>query len=244
MKITDVTTRTRTAPLRMPFVTSLRAVTEVAAIDAVVRTDDGLVGIGEAVATPVITGDTHGGIIAALEGPLTDAVVGRDLDDFEELLRRVQNALRGNFSAKAALDIALHDLRAAALGVPLHRLLGASCAAPRTDVTVSVDTPAAMAEQAAARVAEGFTTLKLKVALDPAADIERVRRVADAVGPDVALRVDANQGWTAKQAVAIITALERAEIGLELVEQPVPAADLAGLAFVTAHVATPVMADE
>lgn len=244
MKVTDVTTRVRTAPLRMPFVTALRAVTEVVAIDAIVHTDDGAVGRGEAVATPIITGDTSGSIVAALSNELRTAVLGRDLDDFEDLLRRVQTALTGNRSAKAALDIALHDLRAQALGVPLHRLLGAGSSAPRTDVTVSVDTPEAMAEQAAARVAEGFATLKLKVAVDPRIDVERVRRIREAVGPDVALRLDANQGWSAKQAVAILNALERAEVGVELVEQPVPAHDLAGLAFVRDHVSAPVMADE
>jgi L-alanine-DL-glutamate epimerase-like enolase superfamily enzyme len=244
MKITDVTTRTRTAPLRMPFVTALRTVTEVVAIDAVVRTDDGAVGYGEAVATPVITGDTVGSIDAALSNELRAAVLGRELDDFEDLLRRVQTAMTGNRSAKAALDIALHDLRAKALGLPLYRLLGAGSSTARTDVTVGVDTPAAMAEQAAARVAEGFATLKLKVAVDPRVDVERVRRVRDAVGPDVALRLDANQGWTAKQAVAIVTTLERGGVELELVEQPVPAHDLAGLAFVRDHIAAPVMADE
>lgn len=244
MKIIDVTTRVRTAALRMPFVTSLRAVTEVVAIDAIVRTDDGAVGYGEAVATPIITGDTVGSIEAALRTTLREAISGRELDDFEDLLRCVQTALTGNRSAKAALDIALHDLRAQALGLPLHRVLGAGSGSARTDVTVSVDTPAAMAEQAAARVAEGFDRLKLKVAVDPRIDVERVRRVRDAVGPDVSLRLDANQGWTAKQAVAIVGALERAEVGIEFVEQPVPAHDLAGLAFVRDHVESPVMADE
>jgi L-alanine-DL-glutamate epimerase-like enolase superfamily enzyme len=228
----------------MPFVTALRTVTEVVAVDALVTTDDGLTGVGEAVATPVITGDLHGGIIAALEGPLRQAVVGLDLDDFEDLLRRVQRSVVGNTSAKAALDIALHDLRSRATGVALHRMLGAGPAAPRTDVTISVDSPAAMAEQAVLRVAEGFGTLKLKVAVDPATDIERVRRVRDTVGPEPRLRLDANQGWTPKEAVAIVTALERAEVDLELVEQPVAAHDLTGLAFVTARVATAVMADE
>src|SRR5215467_8606396 len=107
MKITGVSTRTRRARLRMPFVTALRTVTDVTAIDALVSTDEGLFGIGEAVPTPVLTGDTHGSIVAALEGPLRDAVLGADVEDFEELLRRIQTALTHNTNAKAALDIAL-----------------------------------------------------------------------------------------------------------------------------------------
>ncbi|HVX44643.1 MAG TPA: dipeptide epimerase [Mycobacteriales bacterium] len=242
--IRAVRTRVRREPLRAPFITALRTVTEIEAVAVEVQDADGRIGIGEAVATGPITGDLAGGIVAALDGPLRTAVLGRDIEDFEDLLRAVDAAVVGNHSAKAALDIALHDLRARTYGVPLHRLLGCGRASVGSDVTISVEAPRAMAEQAAARVADGFGTLKLKVADDPAIDVERVRRIRDTVGPEVRLRLDANQGWSAKQAVAIMTELERAEIGIEFLEQPVPAADLAGLAFVAQRIATPVMADE
>lgn len=244
MIVTGVSTSVRSAPLREPFVTALRMISEVEAVVVEVSTDDGPTGRGEAVATPAITGELTGGIVAAVEGPLRQVVVGRDLDDFEALLRAVARAVVANTSAKAAVDVALHDLRARSLGLPLYRLLGAGAGTVATDVTISVGAPDAMAAAAVDRVADGFTTLKLKLAIDPAKDVDRVRAVRDAVGPGVRLRIDANQGWTARQAVAIVSELERHEVGVELVEQPVRAHDVAGLAFVTERVATPVMADE
>jgi len=86
--------------------------------------------------------------------------------------------------------------------------------------------------------------LKLKVGSDASSDVLRVRAARSAVGPDVSIRLDANQGWTPREAVRVITALEDASLAVELVEQPVQAADLDGLAWVTARVSTPVMADE
>jgi L-alanine-DL-glutamate epimerase-like enolase superfamily enzyme len=113
-----------------------------------------------------------------------------------------------------------------------------------TDVTVAAGDAASLAAAACDRVADGFTALKLKVGTDAATDVARVRAVRSAVGPSVVIRLDANQGWTPDQAVRVIRVLEDVGVGVELVEQPVPAADLDGLARVTAAVSTPVMADE
>ena len=107
-----------------------------------------------------------------------------------------------------------------------------------------VGEPDEIAEAARARVAEGFRTLKLKVGTDAATDVARVRAAREGAGPDVALRVDANTGWDCFEAVRVITALEDAGVGVELVEQPVGRRDLLGLAHVRRHVETPVMADE
>jgi L-alanine-DL-glutamate epimerase-like enolase superfamily enzyme len=101
-----------------------------------------------------------------------------------------------------------------------------------------------MAAAAAKRAGEGFAVLKMKVGTDAATDVERVAAVRAAVGPDVAIRLDANQGWTPREAVRVIGRLEERGLGVELVEQPVAAADLDGLAWVTARVGLPVMADE
>jgi L-alanine-DL-glutamate epimerase-like enolase superfamily enzyme len=102
-----------------------------------------------------------------------------------------------------------------------------------------------MAVEARARAAEGFDLLKVKVGGDDAAvDRTRVRAVSDAVGPDITLRLDANQGWTAKGALAVLERIERDGVRLELVEQPVAAQDLAGMATVTRHSPIPVLADE
>ena len=93
-------------------------------------------------------------------------------------------------------------------------------------------------------VGRSFTTLKIKVGKEGDADVQRVAAIRQAVGPGVKLRVDANQGWTAAQSVSIIKAMEDKGLGIELVEQPVPARDIAGLKYVTGQVDTPILADE
>ena len=135
-------------------------------------------------------------------------------------------------AAKAALDSALHDLA------------GFAGAALPTVVTLPVGEPDEVAEAARARVAEGFGALKLKVGTDPPIDLARVRAAREGAGPDVALRLDANQGWDCHDAVRVIRAIEDAGLGVELVEQPVPRRDVPGLAHVRRHVETPLMADE
>jgi L-alanine-DL-glutamate epimerase-like enolase superfamily enzyme len=231
-------------PLHTPFVTALRSTTTTESLLVEVTDSDGLSGWGEAPQVWQVTGDSVAGAEACVTGPLATAVVGGDCDDLMELTRGVAGAVARNHGAKAAIDVALHDLTARRRGVSLPVLLGSTTHRVATDVTLSAGSPAALGEVAATRVKDGFVVLKLKVGTDAAADVERVLAARAAVGPDVALRLDANQGWTAREAVRVISALEDAGADVELVEQPVRAEDLDGLAWVTARVATPVMADE
>ncbi len=243
-RIADLRLHRRSVPLHRPFVTALRTVHTVDAVLVELRDGDGRVGWGEAVPTWRITGETAAGIEAALSGPLRDAVLGREVADVDATLGAADRALRANTSAKAALDMAVHDLWARGLGTPLARLLGGTATSVRSDLTLSAGTAPAMVAAAGEAVTAGFRTLKVKLGKDPAGDVERVCAVRSAVGTEVALRLDANQGWTAKQAVRILGQLQDAGADLELVEQPVPAADLEGLAYVTARTAVPVLADE
>jgi len=129
--------------------------------------------------------------------------------------------------------------------VSLTAFLGGSTGAHRvpTEVTVSAGEPDELSATATKRTAEGFTVLKLKVGTDAAHDVARVRAVREAA-PEARIRVDANQGWTADQAITVIRAMEDAGLDVEFVEQPVERHDVRGLATVTAAVDTPVMADE
>ncbi len=232
------------ADLHTPFVTALRSTTTVQSTVVELITDDDQHGFGEAPQVWRVTGESLASSDACLSGPLRDVVLGRSPDDLRDLLRAVEDAVAGNHGAKAAMDVALHDLAARRLGVSLTRLLGGASHRVPTDVTISAGDPGQLGADAAKRVGDGFTVLKLKVGTDPVTDVERVAAVRDVVGPDVAIRVDANQGWTPRQAVTAIRAIEDSGAGLEFVEQPVPAYDLEGLAAVTAAVDTPVMADE
>ena len=205
---------------------------------------DDLHGFGEAPQVWRVTGESLAGAEACVQGPLRDVVVGRSVDDLADLLRSVETAVVGNYGAKAALDGALHDLAARRLGVSLPRLLGSSRHDVHTDVTVSAGAADQVVEAAAERVKEGFTVLKLKVGADADTDVASILAMRERVGPDISIRVDANQGWTVRQAITVIRSLEDAGADLEFVEQPVPAYDLDGLARITQSVDTPVMADE
>jgi o-succinylbenzoate synthase len=239
-----ITTHLVSAPLHTPFVTALRTATHAESL-LVSISDDSLTGWGEAPQVWKVTGESLAGAQACVEGPIATALNGLGPDDLTEALRRVQGAAQANFGAKAAVDVALHDLAARRLGLPLHGFLGSTVARVRTDVTLSAGDPESLAAAGADRIADGFDVLKVKVGTgDAAADFERVRRIREAIGPDPRLRLDANQGWNRRDAVTAIRAMEDAGCDIELVEQPVPAPDLEGMAWISDRVSTPILADE
>jgi L-alanine-DL-glutamate epimerase-like enolase superfamily enzyme len=242
--IVDVRPRRLTAPLHTSFVTALRSTTRLETLLVEVVDSDGASGFGEAPQVWQVTGASLAGSEACVAEILRPLLLGRDPDDVAANGRAVARAVVGNESAKAAVDVALLDLAARRLGVPLVRLLGGVTLRVPTDVTLPAGEPESLARAGTERAAEGFTVLKVKVGTDAATDVARVMAVREAVGPAVRIRADANQGWTAKEAVRVITALERAGADLEFVEQPVAAWDLDGLRWVTDRVDTPVMADE
>lgn len=244
MKITEVRLGRLHAPLRVPFKTALRSVDRVEDILVELHTDTGAVGYGEAPPTGPITGDTAGGIIGAVRELIAPALIGQEVDAFEAVAARVQKAGVHNTSAKAAVDMALWDLYGQLHGIPVHKLLGGARRQLVTDITISVNPPEQMAADARDAVARGYDCLKVKVGADPALDTARLAAVRAAVGDGVCIRIDANQAWSPRQAVRILNEMQDKGLALELVEQPVPADDLEGLAYVTRHSWVPVMADE
>ena len=244
MKITQIRLGKLSVPLRVPFKTALRTVERVEDIVVELHTDTGAVGYGEAPPTGPITGDTTGGIVGGLVELIAPALIGQEVDDFEAVTARVQKAGVHNTSAKAAADMALWDLYGQLHGIPVHKLLGGARRQLVTDITISVNPPEQMARDARDAVARGYDCLKVKVGVDPALDTARLTAVRRAVGEKICIRIDANQAWTPRQAVRILNEMQDKGLGLELVEQPVPAADLEGLAYVTRHSWVPVMADE
>lgn len=244
MKITDIRFAMLRVPLKTPFKTALRTIDTVEDIVVIVNTDTGHVGYGEAPATAVITGDTHGSIVEAIRKFIRPRLIGEDVANLNRITWLIQNALEKNSSAKAAVEIAIYDLFGQLYGAPLYKMLGGGDPLITTDITISVDYIEKMVADSVAAVARGFETLKIKVGKDIGVDLERVKAIYAAVEGRALLRLDANQGWTAKQAVYAIQTLEDAGVKLELVEQPVKAQDLEGLKYVTERVHTPIMADE
>jgi L-Ala-D/L-Glu epimerase len=242
--ISDVYAHRVVAPLHTPFVTALRRATSVETVIVEIRDTDGRSGFGEAPQVWQVTGASIAGSEACVRELLGPLLTGRDPEDLNARLAEVQRAAAGNEAAKAAVDTALHDLVARRLGVPLARLLGGTALRVPTDVTLAAGDAGALAAAAKDRVGEGFAVLKLKVGTDAAGDLDRVRSVRAAVGSEVGIRLDANQGWTPREAVRVIRAIEDAGLGVELVEQPVARWDLDGLAWVSDRVGVPILADE
>ncbi|MEZ5545176.1 MAG: dipeptide epimerase [Lysobacteraceae bacterium] len=244
MKITDITLAMLRVPLKTPFKTALRTVEEVQDIVVTIHTDTGHTGYGEAAATAVITGDTHGSIIEAIRHFIRPRLIGQDVANLNRVVHLIQTALERNTSAKAAVEIAVYDLWAQLHDAPLYQMLGGGEPVITTDITISVDHIDKMVADSLSAIERGFESLKIKVGKDIGLDIERVKAIHAAVEGRALLRLDANQGWTAKQAVHAMHALEDSNVKLELLEQPVKASDLAGLKYVTERIHTPVMADE
>lgn len=203
--------------------------------------ESGHVGLGYCHAMPTVSTD-GAGAWAGLDY-LVPRLVGREPFAIAEIMQEVEHALAFQPSVKAAIDMALHDLAARRLGVPLDVLLGGRRRAtiPQGRI-VPLKAPAEMAKAASSLAAEGFQMIKVKWSGDPDLDVARVAAVREAVGPDVMLTIDANQSYSAK---TFIRTFARAEShGVALVEQPVAASDWDGLALITQTLPVLVEADE
>ena len=170
-------------------------------------------------------------------------IVGRNAWDVEAILGALDRALRGAQQAKAAIDCALYDLQANALGVPLNQLFGGVV---RSEVPIlrilAIKTPAEMAAQARKLYDRQYRYFKIKVHGEVDEDVARVKAIRQELGPEAHLTIDANQSYNVKDAVTAINRM--AEFGLDLAEQPVHVDDREGLALVTKMVPVTVEADE
>lgn len=244
MRIKSIQTGRIQIPLKTPFKTALRTVEAVEDVIVRVETDTGEEGFGEAPPTAVITGDILESIEGAVRNFIAPSLEGMEIEDLDGIMKRLHGCIKGNTSAKAAVDMAVYDLYAKSLGRPLYRILGGARTELETDLTISVNPIPQMVEDSLRAVEEGFSILKIKVGKEGYQDVERIREIRQAVGPDKVIRVDANQGWTAKESVRMIQKMEDLDLDIDLVEQPVPAQDLEGMKFVTSHVNTRILADE
>ena len=244
MNITRIRTGIVSIPLLKPFKTALRTVEQLRTVIVAVETDTGTVGWGEAPPTGAITGDSLGGIRGAIHEFMAPRLQGKSVANLEDTLDTLEKSCVKNTSAKAAVDMAIHDLFGRFHNVPLYQVLGGYRRRIETDLTISVNSPEEMVRDSREAVERGFRILQIKVGREPSLDIERIRAIRTAVGRDIVIRVDANQGWGRREAVRIMRSLEHAGLAIELVEQPLPAHDIEGLALVKEAIDTPVLADE
>lgn len=207
-------------------------------------TDNGLVGLGESDPFPTFTYESPESVLEIIRRHLGPAVLGLDPANLVGLQAKMDAVVPGWPFAKAPIDVAAHDLLGQALGVPVYKLLGGQVRDRIPMIwPIGGGLPADNAREAATKVAEGYRSLHVKLgALSPEEDVARIKAIQAAVGDDIPLMVDVNQGWDRSTARRVIPQLEAYNISM--VEQPVPAWDMDGLAQIQAAVDIPISADE
>jgi L-alanine-DL-glutamate epimerase-like enolase superfamily enzyme len=241
MRITGITSECRSFPLKVPFVTALRRVDTINALHFRITTDEKLSGDGAASPTAAITGDTDSSIKEAVR-IIEAKLIGRDVEHLNDLTATVASSLAGNFSAKAAVDMALYDLFAKRAGVPLYSMLGGSIKPLETDLTISLGDRDTMVTNAISGEKLGMTALKIKLGMDIEEDFARFVAIRNAVS--CALRIDANQGWSVRDTLSFMDRCDRRGIDVNLLEQPVNKNNLEGMRRIRDRISCPLAADE
>lgn len=229
-------------PMLRPFRIALGTIHDHETVLVRVQLSNGIQGWGEAAPELAITGETWRTALVILEHEIKPKVLGRDVLTYDEIWNDLDRGILGHTSAKAAFDIAIHDALARHAGVPLNGLLGRAKDQLETTQTVGLENLQETVRQARELREQGVTRLKVKIGGDPTVDIERIRTIRQDLGNDLSLTVDANQGYSVRQAIRVLEKLERFEI--DFCEQPVHWQDLDGLAEVRRNSPIPIMADE
>jgi L-alanine-DL-glutamate epimerase-like enolase superfamily enzyme len=208
-----------------------------------IETDNGLVGIGEAIAHPGFSGETLGTLKAGVTC-LVECVLGENPLHLNKILASMDKKIYANYGAKGAIEMALFDILGKGFDVPVYNLLGGisqdrfplSRSASHSDMERDI-------AEVKEYLSDGYRIIKVKVGvLDVHEDVERVKAIRDLAGPGVSLRADANQGWDVPTALKFIRSVE--DCGLEFIEQPVSKWNLDGMAHLRSKSMTPILADE
>jgi L-alanine-DL-glutamate epimerase-like enolase superfamily enzyme len=182
-----------------------------------VHTDAGFYGVGECSAFPMIVGETQDTcLIMARE--FARLWKGKDPLDIEARLNQLHAFTAGNTTIKSAFDMALYDIAAKNAGLPLYKFLGGEKREVESDITIGIATPEEMAQKAIEFKASGAHILKVKLGKGAETDVERIKHIREAVGSDMKIRIDANQGWSFDEAVYALKAL--GDYDIQFCEQP------------------------
>ncbi len=228
--------------LKEPFTISLGTIYNAENIVIKIHTDSGLTGTGECSPLVFIVGETQASEFEMAKN-LAVLLKGKDPLAIEDRLQETDNALQGNYTIKSAFDMALYDLLAKNAGMPLYQLLGGGNNREiYTDMTVVIGSPEKMAAAALEYKNQGYPAIKVKLGTTIKEDVARIRAIRDAVGEDIPVRIDANQGWDPTTAIKILKALEQFDI--EHCEEPIPHWNNRDLVRVRENSPIPVMADE
>jgi L-Ala-D/L-Glu epimerase len=242
VRIAAAETRALHLPLARPYTIAFRTIAEVTSALVVLRDEAGHEGLGTATPEPHVTGETPERCLAALAPGALDFLRGAEIETLPALLQTLAARIPDAPAARAAVDIALHDLLAHGLGLSVASLLGRCHRALPTSITIGIKpTDEALAE-ADEYLGRGFRILKVKIGRALDEDLERLARLRERVGPDVVLRADANQGYTLDETARFFAAAEA--LGIEFLEQPIAARAVDELRALPAAVRDRIAADE
>ncbi len=227
-------------PLKSAFKISFETIRYAEGFIVELVTENEIVGVGEASPAPKITGSTTKGTYEAIKC-ISKAIIGKELKPLS-LKNTIDNLLLGNTEAKAAVEIAFLDAYSRELKIPLYKYFGGFNREFKTDITIGIKPIDETVKESLQYVEEGFDILKIKVGEEVDKDVAKIKKVRQAVGYDVKIRVDANQGWSPKQALKAAKMLEKLEV--ELIEQPMPYWMIKEHAWLRKNTEIPIALDE
>lgn len=229
-------------PLKEPFVISLGPIYNAENLVVVIRTKEGINGFGECSPFMSINGESVDTCFVVGQY-FAKLLKGRNALNIESCIAAMDKLIYGNTSIKSAFDMALYDIASQHAGVPLYQFLGGkNDKTIITDYTVSIGEPQKMAADALKIKAEGYPAIKIKLGNDGNLDVSRIKAIREAVGNEIPLRIDANQGWAADEAIRTLQAL--AEYGIQHCEEPIARWDFMQLPKVRSASLIPIMCDE
>ncbi|MFQ5638193.1 MAG: mandelate racemase/muconate lactonizing enzyme family protein [bacterium] len=242
MKITQVKTWSENLKLTRPYTIAFHTFDSVENVFVYLETEDGSFGLGAGSPAEVITGESLEACTAALEDNLEELLLGKDIRALKEHTRNLEKVLSETPAARAAIDIALHDIFAKYLGVPLVDFLGRAYDSLPTSITIGIQSVEGSLSDAEEYIAQGFRILKLKIGRSVAEDVAMVRKLRERVGDHITIRVDANQGYTIADLLKFVRETESQ--ALEFIEQPLKGENRGGMLEAQEEVRTGCVADE
>lgn len=240
--IVDLTVESLDLPLTEPFEISLGVQHQASNILVTVETEEGVEGYGEGSPLPPVTGETREAAVVTARAA-ADIVEGRSVGNYRTLVNDLRSTFPGMVSAMFAVETAVLDAFCRERDIALSELFGGTPSPVETDMTIPIVEPDTAKERAEKAVSQRYEHLKIKTGNNLHEDVERVVAIREAA-PDAALKVDANQGWTPKETTRFADLVGQRGVQLELIEQPVPASDIAGLADTRHRIDIPIAADE
>ncbi|MBF0276588.1 MAG: dipeptide epimerase [SAR324 cluster bacterium] len=241
LKITDIKVYKFDIPLKEIFQIATMSLSNANNVLIKIETSKGIDGWGEAASFHALVGETQLINFAAAK-EIREILVGRNPLEIESNVQLMDSYLPHNTTIKSAIDMALYDIAAKCAGMPLYAFLGGKKREIETDMTIGICDPGEAGEKALAILSMGFRMIKIKLGLNYNDDFLRLKNIRDAVGEEIILRVDANQGWDRMTAKKSLDAFSQFDI--EFCEQPCRASDNNGMKYVSENTNIPIMADE